>query len=104
MNPSLLEVKVHWNIAEAKQKLSDVVRRAASEPQPIFNRGREVAVLVDADTFRAFQAWREREARRSFAGAFAELRQICADENYELTAPIRLDRTNPFADAPHVAD
>jgi prevent-host-death family protein len=99
-----LEVKVHWNIAEAKQKLSDVVRRAASEPQPIFSREREVAVLVDADTFRAFQAWREREARRSFAGAFAELRQICADENYELTAPIRLDRTNPFADAPHVAD
>ncbi len=50
---------MHWNIAEAKQNLSDVVRHAASEPQLICNRGREVAVLVDADTFRAFQAWRE---------------------------------------------
>lgn len=100
---SLLEVEMPWNIAEAKQKLSDVVRHAAHEPQSIYNRGREVAVLVNVETFRAFQAWREREARRSLATSFAELRRICADENYELSAPPRQDRPNPFADAPHVA-
>ena len=61
---------MHWNIAEAKQKSSDVVHH---------------------------------EARRSLADDFAELRQICADENYDLSAPPRQDRTNPFADASHVA-
>ena len=88
-----------WNIAAAKQKFSDVVRLAASEPQVICNRGKAVAALVDAETFQAFQAWRERAAGRSLGDAFAELRRICAEEDYALAVPPRQDRANTFADA-----
>jgi PHD/YefM family antitoxin component YafN of YafNO toxin-antitoxin module len=89
---------MHWKVAEAKQKFSDIVRQAAREPQLIFNRDRLVAAVVDAQTFAAFQAWREQEERRSLADAFAELRQIAAEEHYSLELPPRLDRANAFVD------
>lgn len=89
---------MRWNIAEAKQKFSDVVRQSAEEPQLIYNRERPVAAIVDAETFLAFQAWREREGHRSLAQAFAEFRQLCMEEDAELQIPARSDRPNPFVD------
>jgi prevent-host-death family protein len=88
---------MRWNIAEAKQKFSDVVRQSAEEPQLIYNRERPVAAIVDAETFLAFQAWREREAHRSLGQAFAEFRRLCGEEGAELKIPPRSDRPNLFA-------
>lgn len=48
-----------WNIAQAKQCFSEVVKRAATEPQLIFNRDRLVAAVIDAEQFSAFNRWRE---------------------------------------------
>jgi hypothetical protein len=48
------------------------------------------------ETFAEFEAWREQQARRSLADAFAELRQIAAEENYVLEVPPRQDRANAF--------
>lgn len=84
-----------WKIAAAKQRLSEVLREAQTEPQKILNRERLVAAVVDAESFRAFEAWRRSE-NRPLAEAFAELRRISAHEKYRLTPPTRKNRKNPL--------
>jgi prevent-host-death family protein len=87
---------MHWSIAEARQRFSDLVRAAATEPQPVFNRGRLVAAMVDAETYRRFMEWTEHQEKGSIAEAFDELRSLCADEEYSFEMPDRSDRPNPF--------
>ncbi len=87
-----------WNIAQAKQQFSEVVRLTAEEPQMIYNRDRCVAAVIDAESFRAFDEWRKLAARKTLGEEFAELRQIAAEENYELPALPRssVGRPNAF--------
>jgi hypothetical protein len=87
-----------WKVAEAKQRLSEVIRAAEEEPQWLYNRDRLVAAVVEPQTFQDFLAWREREQRPSIGDAFSELRRICAEEGYTIEIPPRHDRANPFAD------
>ena len=76
-----------WKIAAAKENLSEVLRKAETEPQEILNRDRLVAAVIDADSYRAFAEWR-RAQHSSIADAFAELRQ--SSDGYVLkTAPRR---------------
>ena len=91
-----------WNVADAKQQLSQVIRAAQQEPQWIYNRDRLVAGVVEPETLQEFLSWREQTRRPSLGEAFAEFRRLCADEQYELVIPERHDRPNPFADADHV--
>ena len=95
-----------WSIAQAKQHLSEVVRLAAEEPQPIYNRGRLVGALIDADTFRAFEQWRREASRTTVATQFDRLRdalaaaasaQETAPPAEPLPAPPRTDRECAFA-------
>ncbi len=81
-----------WNIARARQKFSEIIRRAADGPQLIYNRKRLVAAVIDAEEFRAFKAWSERAAGRTLDEEFAELHQIMQQENFELTVPPRSTR------------
>ncbi len=86
-----------WNIAEAKQRLSEVVRAAREEPQLICNRGRPVAALLDIDEFERFRVWRDSGPRTgSLADAFVEVRAVMVDEGYELWIPPRSDRDSGF--------
>ncbi len=104
-----------WSIAQAKQHLSEVVRLAANEPQPIYNRGRLVGALIDADTFRAFEQWRIETRRTTVAEQFEILRaELAAEADASrgagpkagkgargapidgLTVPARADRPNAF--------
>ena len=87
---------MRWKIAEAKQRLSQVIHAAATEPQLIFNRDRLVAAVIDPAEFEAFRSWKQQQAT-SLLDAFSALRSICAEECYALEAPRREDRTNPFA-------
>lgn len=87
-----------WKVAEAKQKLSEVIRAAEEEPQWLYNRDRLVAAVVEPETLQEFLAWRERAGRTSIGEAFSELRKLCAEERYTLEVPSRRDRANPFAD------
>jgi antitoxin (DNA-binding transcriptional repressor) of toxin-antitoxin stability system len=89
---------VDWKVAEAKQRLSEVIRAAEEEPQWLYNRDRLVAAVVDPEAFREFLAWQERVGRPSIGEAFSELRKLCAEEQYTLEIPSRRDRANPFAD------
>ncbi len=91
---------MNWNVAQAKQKLSEVLRAAAEEPQKIFNRQRLVAAVVNGETFEEFRQWRQRSEQKSIGEEFAELRRICAEEGgWELSSPKREDRPNAFAKA-----
>ncbi len=90
---------MHWRVAEAKQRFSELLRAASKQPQLIFSRNQLVAAVVEAKTFQEFQAWRKQQQKTSLADAFAELRRVCAEEGYTLEAVPRLDRPNAFADA-----
>jgi prevent-host-death family protein len=93
----LREGAVAWSVADAKQRLSELLRRAAKEPQTIENRSRPVAVVVSAEAFQEFDAWRASRQARSVADAFAELRSLAADSHYRLELPRRIDRRDGFS-------
>lgn len=86
-----------WNIAQAKQHFSEVVRASGQEPQRIFNRNQLVAVVLSAADMAAFETWQRQSAKRSLAEEFAEVRQLLEQEAYELAVPPRADRANAFA-------
>lgn len=86
-----------WTIADARRRIAEVTRAAAREPQALYNRDRLVGVVVDPDEYEQFRRWREQQNSRTLADDFAELRAICAEEDYELIVPERRDRPNPFA-------
>jgi prevent-host-death family protein len=86
-----------WSVAEAKQRLSELLRSAAREPQTIENRSRPVAVVVSAEAFEEFAAWRARQTARSVGQAFAELRELAGADGYALRLPVRKDRRDGFS-------
>ena len=86
--------KLRWTIASARQNLPELVTLAAREPQDIYRRDKLVARVVGADESSP------PAGRPSLAQAFAELRQICAEENYALDVPARTDRRNTFTNPP----
>ena len=90
---------MRWKIGQAKQRFSEVVRRAATEPQLICNRDRVVAAVIDADSAERLQAIRVGASRRSIAEAFNEFRELVKREHYVLRTPSRKSRRNAFANA-----
>ena len=88
-----------WNVAEAKQRLSELLRTAAKEPQTILSRSRPVAVVVGAEAFEEFKAWQAARRARTLAEAFEELRSLAASADYVLPLPQRRNRRNAFAGA-----
>lgn len=91
-------LSVKWRVAEAKQRFSEVLRAAESEPQLIFNRDRLAAAVVGAADFEAMSA-ELRRARAPLGEVFAEVRALCAEEGWELEVPERADRPDPWSHA-----
>ena len=60
-----------WNIAQAQQHFSDVVKQSADEPQLIYNRNRLVAAVINAEQFSSFQTWRQRQNMKTGVLAWA---------------------------------
>lgn len=90
---------MNWNIANAKQQFSEVVRLASEEPQPIYNRDRPVAVLISADDFEAFEKWRAEQQKPSLVELFDEIRAILAADGQDgIEIAPRTNRPNPFDD------
>lgn len=92
---------MNWNVAQAKQRLSEVIREAQSEPQLIYNRDTPVAAVIAAEELAEFQTWKNAQAatsRKTLGDEFAELRQILIEEGLEngLEIPPRVDRPNAF--------
>ncbi len=90
-----------WNIAQAKQQFSEVVRQAEAAPQPIMRHSKEVAVLISARDFAEFKAWRAgqgselKTAGQRFLDGLDDIRQMLmdADPHYQgIELPARVDR------------
>ena len=85
-----------WNIANAKQQFSEVVRRCVEEPQPVFNRSRQVAVVISAEDYTAFAAWRgaqQAPATLGVDGLFGPARAALQDLGLDgLDLPVRANR------------
>jgi antitoxin (DNA-binding transcriptional repressor) of toxin-antitoxin stability system len=92
---------MRWKIGQAKQRFSEVVRRAATEPQLICSGERVVAVVIDAGAAERLQAMPARESQRSIADAFEEFREMVKREPYVVKIPSRRSRRHAFADALH---
>lgn len=91
--------KSTWSVAEAKQRLSALLRDSVRAPQKIYNRSRLVGVVVDPLSFEKFAAWRKQYEAGNIAEALSELRSICAEDGYRLRVPRRRNRANAFLGA-----
>ena len=78
---------MNWKIEQAQQKLPELISAATIKPQLIYNQAQLVAAVVEAKTFQEFLAWQKQYRQDSLADAFAQLRQLCAEENYTLEIP-----------------
>ena len=85
-----------WSVAEAKQRLSELLRTAAKEPQTILSRSRPVAVVVGAEAYEEFEAWQVSRRARTLAESFVELRSVAPSVDDVLTVPKRRNRRNAF--------
>jgi len=81
-----------WNIVQAKQQFSELVRRSARQPQLIYNRKNMVAAVIDAQQYLAFKKWADQAPGQTLADEFAELRGIMQDEDYQLAPSPRSSR------------
>lgn len=88
-----------WNIAQAKQQFSELVRLSAQEPQAIYKHDTPVATMVNAKEFAAFTAWRNAQQTPTLLAQFAQVREALAQAGESGFA--ETDRTqqrpNPFA-------
>lgn len=89
---------MNWTLEKAGRHFSELISKAAQEPQTIFHCNRLVVAVIDAETFREFENWRRQRKKCSPADKFAELRRLCLEENYSLELPNRCDRNNPFTE------
>jgi prevent-host-death family protein len=94
---------MNWNIAQAKQQFSEVVRLAAQEPQAICNRDTPVAVLISAHEFGAFRQWKAQQAAPSFAHIVSGMREQLVQAGHDgIDLPSRSEtgRANAQLDEP----
>lgn len=84
-----------WQIGQAKQEFSRLVRASMGEPQLVYNRERMVAAVVDGEEYEAFRKWKD-ERSRPLLDAFQTLQRICSEEEYVLEVPQRSDRITPL--------
>jgi hypothetical protein len=87
-----------WTVANARRSFSRLLEEAREEPQMLFNRHRHIATVIAPDTFAQFMTWLQEREVPTVEDAFANLRQILQEEDYELTLPERVDRSNSFSE------
>lgn len=99
----MLEQIMAWNIAQAKQQFSELVRMSVEEPQAIYNRDRAVATVVSAQEYEEFVQWRQTMRRVSLLDQFERGRLVFAEAFGQLDDPLplmdrsSLQRVDPFS-------
>ncbi|BAZ17815.1 prevent-host-death family protein [Calothrix sp. NIES-4071] len=90
-----------WTFEEAQDNLSLIIDATNQEPQLIYTQEQLVAAIVDPKLFQEFLNWQQqRSAKPSLTKAFAELRQLCIQEDYSLEIPTRSVKPNPLTEFP----
>lgn len=80
-----------WTVATARQHLPRLLAMAAHEPQAVYRRNQLVATVVNP-TLGTKLAEAARQRVTTLADELAQLRQLCASEDYALQPPKRVDR------------
>jgi hypothetical protein len=89
---------LNWDIRNIEQKFQEILSATPKEPQLIYEGDRLVAAVVDSRLFQDFLTWQQQRKMSSIADTFAELRSLCAEEDYFLEIPQRQNRENSFSD------
>lgn len=77
--------KATWQLQEAKNKLSEVIRRAREEgPQTITVRGEDAVVVVQAEMYDEYL--QSRRPQESLADFFKRWRRVLGDVQLDLSA------------------
>jgi prevent-host-death family protein len=91
-------IDAHWQVQEAKQKFSELLRKAQRDgPQFVTRHGEEVAVVIDIEEFRRLHGPRDVDDPLLHGLKSDELAdlldQIVADRKSDLPCDIDLDDT-----------
>ena len=88
-----------WNIAAAKQSLTQVIRDAQTAPQIISNRGRPVAAVIAIESLADVERARAPTPLR-LTDLLAPLREAALEQQGDAEASfgVRADRRNAFID------
>ncbi|NER02317.1 MAG: prevent-host-death protein [Okeania sp. SIO3C4] len=89
---------MNWEIHEAQQNLSDLIKATTQKPQMIYQQEKLVAAIIDPQTFQEFLAWQKQHQKPSLADTFGELRSLCTEADYVVEIPTRQNRPNSFSD------
>jgi hypothetical protein len=81
-----------WTIAKARQHLPKLIALAAREPQAVYRRDKLVAGVVSPELKQKIEATGLAYRAPSLAAELEELRGLCAEEDYQLSTPKRVDR------------
>jgi hypothetical protein len=87
--------KNEWNVGEAKQQFSEVLRRSETEPQLIYRRHQLIAAVVAVDDTTVAAVSKP----RTIADRIEEARELFRRENYRLPRTRRSNRPNSFVRA-----
>jgi antitoxin (DNA-binding transcriptional repressor) of toxin-antitoxin stability system len=92
-----LSMMTMWNIAAAKQSLTQVIRDAQSAPQIIANRGKPVAAVIAIEFLPAVQQAMAAQPLK-LTDLLASLREASLEQQDEFPVASRADRTNAFTE------
>ena len=81
-----------WNVGEAKQQFSELLRRSEHQPQLIYRRNRLIAAVVAMDEAKASTM----ASPVTLADRFEEVRALARREKVQLRIPSRRSRRNHF--------
>ena len=86
-----------WNIAAAKQSLTQVIRDAQSAPQIIANRGKPVAAVIAIESLPDVERARTARPPR-LTDLLESLREASLEQQDEFPIAVRADRNNAITD------
>lgn len=81
----------HWQIQEAKQRLSEVLRRVAADgPQAVTRHGEEIAVIIDMVEYRRLTGQRKERDFFEFLASGPDLDDLDLERDDRPTRDIDL--------------
>lgn len=82
---------MRWQVQEAKQRFSEVLKAAESEPQIVTDHGEEIAVVVDIEEYRRLTEGRVGLMEYLRVDAVAEAGDLVDDRRGDLVRDVDLE-------------
>ncbi len=81
-----------WSVADAKNQLSEVIRRAHDEIQFIYRRGELSAVVLSPDEFKELDTLKKVNNKETIGSAFEAIREAAQESGYVIPIAKRTNR------------